>query len=323
MVKKLMIRASAFAAALIICMSCFITAGAYTTTFYFVDDYYLSDNVYFYDESKRFSEEEKTQIKAMLETTADKIGFNVGVFASGKSRSDSTVEAIAIDGSRRIFDKDGTGTVFLFIDLDGKVNAYDVLASYHDAFLYYTDSDFGDRSKAILKKMQTYFPKGGSKIVTSSIIKGLQEFCNQLIYYKNEGPEPGSFYENDVSFKVVTDKGVEMRSKGDFTIEKNGEIAQSSFHPYRYWYFGLAAGVAVALLVATTVSAAVKKHYKFKSSTSASVYTSTNNVYIRDQQDIFLGTTVSKVRIQSSSGHGGHGGFGGGHGGGGFSGSHR
>ncbi len=323
MVKKLMIRASALAAALIICMSCFITAGAYTTTFYFVEDYYLSDNVYFYDESGRFSDEEKAQIKSMLETTADKIGFNVGLFASGKSRNDGTVEAIAIDGARRIFNTDGTGTVFLFIDLDGKTNAYDVLASYHDAFLYYTDSGFKDRSKAILKKMQTYFPKGGSKIVTSSIIKGLKEFCNQLIYYKKEGPEPGSFYENDIDFKVVTDKGVELRKRGEFTLERNGEIVQSSFRPYRYWYFGLAAGIGVALFVIAIVSASIKKHYKFKSSTSASVYTSENNVYIRDQQDVFLGTTVSKVRIQSSSGGHGGGGFGGGHGGGGFSGSHR
>ena len=173
MVKKLMIRASAFAAALMICVSCFfMTAGAYLSSFYLVEDYYLSDNVYFYDESGRFSDDEKAQIKEMLEDTADKIGFNVGLFASGVSRSDATVEAIAIDGARKIFDKDGTGTVFLFIDLDGKTNAYDVMASYHDAYLYYTDSGFGDRSKAILKKMQTYFPKGGSKIVTSSIING-------------------------------------------------------------------------------------------------------------------------------------------------------
>ena len=155
MVKKLMIRASAFAAALMICVSCFfMTAGAYLSSFYLVEDYYLSDNVYFYDESGRFSDDEKAQIKEMLEDTADKIGFNVGLFASGVSRSDATVEAIAIDGARKIFDKDGTGTVFLFIDLDGKTNAYDVMASYHDAYLYYTDSGFGDRSKAILKKMQ-------------------------------------------------------------------------------------------------------------------------------------------------------------------------
>ena len=324
MVKKLMIRASAFAAALMICVSCFfMTAGADLSSFYLVEDYYLSDNVYFYDESGRFSDDEKAQIKEMLEDTADKIGFNVGLFASGVSRSDATVEAIAIDGARKIFDKDGTGTVFLFIDLDGKTNAYDVMASYHDAYLYYTDSGFGDRSKAILKKMQTYFPKGGSKIVTSSIINGLKEYCNQLIYYKNQGPERGSFYENDVSFKVVTDSGIEMRSQGSFTIEKDGKIVQSTFRPYKYWYFGLAAGVAVALIVVAITSYAVKRRYKFKSSTSASAYTSTKNVYMRDQQDIFLGTTVSKVRLQSNSGGHGGGSFGGGHGGGGFSGSHR
>ena len=44
---------------------------------------------------------------------------------------------------------------------------------------------------------------------------------------------------------------------------------------------------------------------------------------MRNSQDIFIGSHVSKVRIQSSSGgHGGHGG-GGGHVGGGGGGSHR
>lgn len=287
-------------------------------------DYVKTNSIYFKDESKRFSAEEKTEITTMLSKTADDTGFHVALFTAGKSRSDSTVERLSKRGAEEIFDKKyNIGTVFLYVDLDGASNAYDYMYSYHDAFLYYTDEDFGDRVHMILHKMQEHFPKSGQAIKTADIIKGLNVYCDQLRYYKNQGPDSGAYYINDIDFTVTTKNGVEHRKKGEYTVAMNGTVVQSERRPYNNWYMFLGGGIIVSLIVIAITRAGIKKHYKFKTSTSASVYTSKNKMFMRDSQDIFIGKTVTKVNISSSSGGGHGGGGGGGHVGGGGGGSHR
>ena len=289
------------------------TSSTVDDSFFTKEGYYKTEHVFFYDESGRFSSSEKEQIEKLLEETSDKIGFDLGVYAGGVDYSNSKVEKIAKYGAKRMFkDSSYDGTAFLFIDLDGKSGAYDYLSTYHEAFLYYTDDEFGDRIHKILKAMQKYFPASGDMIITSDIIQGLNEYCSQLIEYKNKGSEPWSFCEDEIN--------------GGYYVASDGGVVKSKVKPYRYWWAALGIGLAVGAIVALIVSAGIKKKYKFKTSASASEYTSKEKTFMRNSEDIFLGTHVSKVRIESSHSGGGGGfggGMGGGHGGGGGGGSHR
>ena len=273
---------------------------------------YSKSCVSFFDEGGMFTDAQAKQVLQRFEGTAQEIQFNMVLYAAVKSRSDSSVENLTRSNASMAFPESPfTGTVCLYIDLDGYSNAYDYMFCYNDAFLYYTNGDDGteDRIKKILHAMQSYFPAGGQKIVIDDIIKGLDEYCSQLIYYKSQGLVNGIYYTDPVT--------------GEYVYASGGKIVHSRNRPYTYWWAGLLIGIAVGVIAAIITKISVQKHYKFKSSASASLYTSQEKIYMRNSQDIFIGSHVSKVRIQSSSGgHGGHGG-GGGHVGGGGGGSHR
>lgn len=326
MVNKAVIKLSALLTAAFLCTMHFLTVNAYGIDFYYQGDCLITKTTYFYDGSNTFSSSEKTEVMKLLNKTSDEIGFNIAVYANGKDASDSRIKQLTVDGAKNLFsDSEYSGTVFLHIDLDGLENAYDTIATYHDAFLYYPDEAFEDISGKIIKAVQANLPPGGTKASSAQVMSGLETFCEQLKYYKNQGPKEGCFYENDISFTVNTKNGKEERKQGEYTVVQSGEIKQAHFKPYQYWYFGLAAGIAIALIVTVIISVSVKKRYKFKASANASVYTSKKKINMIDSQDIFIGKTVTKTKIESnsSSGSSGGGSFGGGHGGGGFSGSHR
>lgn len=285
--------------------------GSYSTSKSGSSKEYTSDRVYIYDEGGMFSDAQAQKLMTSFEGTAREIGFNLILYAATKSRSDSSVESKAKSLARMSFPKSGyTGSVCLYIDLDGYKNAYDYMFCYNDAFLYYTNGDDGteDRVKKILHAMQAYFPAGGQKIVMTDIMSGLEEYLKQLVSYKAKGLVEGIYYTDPTT--------------GEYVYASGEKIVHSNSRPYKYWWAGLLIGLAAGAIVAAIASTVVKKRYKFKSSTSASVYTSREKIFMRNSQDIFIGSHVSKVRIQSSSSHGGHGG-GGGHVGGGGGGSHR
>ena len=317
MMKKIISGFTALLTVLMLALGMLMPANAagtyYSKSDFLSGDYHYSSNTYFRDDSSYFSVNETNYIVQLLNQTSDEIGFNIGVYFGASDISDSKTEKLVQNGLKTLFDVTDpngySGTVFFYVDLDGKSSPYDVIGSYHDAYLYYTDYAFGDRLSKIRKKVQSCFPKSGEKITSTAIIKGMEEFCRQLVSYKAMGPENGAYYEDDIS--------------GGYVSASNGTITRSAMKPYKHWYYGLLIGVAVGLIVVAIISLGVKKHYKFKSSTSASVYTSNNKIHMRDSQDIFIGSTVTKTKIESSSGHGGGGGFGGGHGGGGISGGHR
>ena len=102
-----------------------------------------------------------------------------------------------------------------------------------------------------------------------------------------------------------------------------GKISRGQLKPYTFLFPALFIAVIAGFLIALIVSVAVKSRYKFKNPASASLYTSSNMMLMRDSQDVFLGAHTTRVKLQSSSGGGGHsGGGGGGHSGGG-GGRHR
>ena len=283
-------------------------------TFY-KNDYYLDETVYYCDESERFTESEKQQIISLLKETSKKIGFNLAVYTGGKSRTDKATNNFTETGAKVIFGQSPkTGTVFFYVDLDGYYNAYDDMYSYREPFLYYSgmygeDDTLDSRLDKILAQVHTKFPPSGKEIYFTDIYAGLKVFCEQLEYYKNLGPEDDIYYYNSDTNKYI--------------YVLNGQILESETmpRPFRNWKIVLFIAVAVGAVTALIVFFSVKSSYKFKTPVSASQYTSSNKTFVNNKVDMFLGTHVSKVRIQSSSSGGSHhSGGGGGHRGGGRSG---
>lgn len=285
--------------------------SGYAPTTYYQFDYYKDDIVYYSDESKRFTKDQKQKITDLLKDTSKKIGFNLAVYTAGYNRTDIQVENFTENGAMDIFGLDNpNGTVFLYIDLDGFSNAYDTMYCYHQPFLYYTSELFGNRIDKILEAMQKKFPKSGEDIYFEDIYAGLQEYCNQLIKYKEMGMEEGCYYYDTAIQRYITVRG--------------GRMVQTTVV---HWKLPLFIALIIGAMVFISVYFGVKQQYKFKSSTSASEYTSGNSTHLNVKNDIFLGSHITKVRIESSSGgHGGRHGssfHGGGHSGGGGGGRHR
>ena len=284
----------------------------YDYTGYYDYPFYKDDTVYYCDESQNYTDSQKEQIVSLLKETSDTLGFNLAMYTAGKSRTDEEVENFAVNGSHEIFGlSPETGTVFLYLDLDGYSNAYDVMYCYREPFLYYSSELFGNRIEKILVEMSKHLPKGGNYVDFDSLYAATQEFCKQLIYYKEMGPEEGCYYYND--------------DTDTFFVTRHGEIVQTDTmprSPYKQWPKFLLIGLGIGIIAAILLYFSVLKEYEFKSSASASLYTSRNTTHIHHKSDVLIGTHVSKVRIEShsSGGHGGHGGHGGGFHGGGFSG---
>ncbi len=274
---------------------------------------YQEGSVYFYDEAALFDEDTQKQIISTLASTSDNIGFNLALYIGGTSRSDSSIEYMARSNALSLFDKKTySGTVFLYIDFDGQKNAYDYLYAANDAFLYYTNGDDGteNRIDSILWEMEAYFPSGGDHPIRANVKTGIETYCRQLEYYKSKGLVEGIYYTNP--------------DTGEYVYASFGRIVHSSMKPYKYWFWFLLFAVAGGIILAIVVRVLVKNHYKFKSSVSASAYTSREDMRMVESSDTFIGSHVSKVAIQSGS-HGGFGGggHGGGHVGGGGGGHHR
>lgn len=273
---------------------------------------FIEGSVYCYDEAGLFNDAMKKQIISTFASTSDTIGFNLALYIGGISRSDYEIERMAKEGAMYLFGRQPyNGTVYLYIDFDGKKNAYDYIFAGNDAFLYYTNGDDGteDRIDRILTAMERTFPAGGVTPDPAEIQKGLEEYCRQLIHYKQAGPVSDIYYTDPET--------------GEYVYALFGNIIHSTWKPYRYWFWFLLLAIAAAIITGLSIRFGVKKHYQFKSSTSASAYTSKEKMQMVESEDIFLGTRVSKVYINRSSGSHGGGHGGGGHVGGGGGGHHR
>ncbi len=289
-----------------------------TTTSYYDYAYYQDNNVYYCDESEQLTKEERQKIVSLLEETSSTLGFRLALYTAGENRTDEEVEAFADTGSRTVFgESPENGVVFLYVDMDGYSNAYDYMYCYHEPFLYYTSERFGNRIDKILVSMQKHFPSGGNYMEFSALYAGLQEYCRQLVYYKEQGPEPYCYYylANADLYRVVNYNG---------TIS---ETKQQPRNPYKNWWKMLLIGSGLGVCAGFFIFFSVKQKYRFKTSVSASAYTSYNHIHIRKTEDTFLGTHVSRVYIEPHHSHsgGGHSSShsGGGHSGGGGGGRHR
>ncbi len=266
-----------------------------------------------YDEADMYSYDQEKSIKTILSAASDEIGFSIGLYIGGIDRTDRQIEELCKKNAFELMRQSGnSGSVFCYIDFDGKKNAYDYIFAANDASLYYTYGldDTEDRIDLILQRMEAFFPTGGQEADPESVFEGIEEYGKQLKHYKEKGMDKNAYY-------------IDPDTK-EYVYASNGQVVRSQMRPYRKWIWGLLLGIAIGCIVAVIISINVKNRYKFKSSTSASVYTTRKKLHMREQSDVFLGTNVTKVRIQSSSGsHGGGGHIGGGHVGGGGGGRHR
>lgn len=303
---------SLFTVVCLVIVSCIVGGIAVWAESRAMESPYQEGSVYFYDEAGLFADETRQELIRTFATTSDNIGFNLAVYIGGRSRSDSEIEYMVRQGAMYGFDHNTyNGTVYLYVDFDGETNTYDYMFASNDAFLYYTNGDDGSESRVdtILYAMEDYFPSGGMTPVPSEIKKGLEEYCRQLEHFKQKGLVEGIYYTDPET--------------GEYVYAVFNNIVHSRMKPYKYWFWFLLLAIAVGIIAALLVRWGVKKHYRFKTSASASVYTSREQTHMVEESDVFLGTRVSKVRINTSSGHGGHGGHGGGHVGGGGGGHHR
>ena len=275
---------------------------------------YMGETTYLVDEGGMFSAEQANTIVKAMNDASREIQFNIVIFVASQGRSDELIEKMAWSGSQYIFGTDiYNGTVYLYADFDGYYNAYDFMFSSNEAFLYYTNGDDGspNRVSDILYIMEDHFPPSGKAPDIPEVVKGFEEYCRALKDFKAKGLVHGIYY-------------TDVRT-GEYGYEFFGRIVHSWLKPYFYWWAGLLIGLAAGASIAAGISIHIRNKYKFKAPASASMYTSRNNMIMRDSQDVYLGSHMTKVRIQSSSGGGGGGfhGGGGGHFGGGGGGHHR
>lgn len=272
---------------------------------------YQEGPVFFFDEAGLFDETTRQELIRVLASTADTLGFHLSLYIGGVSRSDSTIERMAREGASRFAAQSSSnGAVYLYVDFDGKANAYDYLFTANNAYLYYPYDDNRSHSRVdtILYAMEDYFPAGGKPADPAKVREGLLVYCRQLLDFKEDGMVDGLYYID--------------ADTGEYVYASHGSITRSTMKPYRYWFWFLLLGVAVGIIIALIVRWAIKKHYRFKTAESASVYTSHETTRMIESSDVFLGTRVSKVRINTNHSHGG-GGHHGGHVGGGGGGHHR
>lgn len=266
------------------------------------DKFYRSKNAYFKDEAGIFGDEQTcSDIYDDIQETADNIDMNIAVFIGGLFRSDETTEKFSSNGSEFIFGKgEDVNSVFLYLDFEGQSMSYDYIDTFHDAKFYVTESDVDD----IFEDMDDYLPKSGETVYESDVSKALDVFLADLQQEKSNGADHNAFYYNEEA--------------GKYHFSFFGNIFESSLRPYRNIVFFLVLSIVIAVIAAAMYGKSIRKKYKFRDLQKASAYTSDNRIVFNDSQDIFLGSHVSRVKLQSSSGGGGHGGGGGGsHGGGG------
>jgi hypothetical protein len=143
------------------------------------EEAYSTNVIYFYDESATLSADETAAIETMMQDCADTIGFDVGIYIGSEYRSDSTEESFVINdlGITMFGNTPDSAWVALYIDNEGVAgDAYDYMYAYHDACLYYTDSDNGNRISKIIDHLEAPLPASGTAISSEELTHAITNF---------------------------------------------------------------------------------------------------------------------------------------------------
>lgn len=269
-------------------------------------EYKSSSNTYLKDEAGIFTENNNLNAAyAEIVNAAEKTGFNIGVFIGGEYRNDKNTEDFVAEAAEFVFGKGAdTNTVFLYLDFEGKGTAYDFIDTFNDTYFYYPDENatylgfisemIGEsRIDLILDDMYEYLPSSSSHVNQERIVSAIRAFGRGLIEHKENGVASGLFYKNAAT--------------GMFRWTLFGHVMETPII-YRHPVLFTILAIIVAVLVGWLFDSVIRKRYKFRESTSVSVYSSSRGVQFNVHRDDFIRKHTTKQKIESSGGSGGSGG---------------
>ena len=262
--------------------------------------------------SPLFSEAEKAELSSEITQAAEKLQMNIAVVAGRTPLEDAAIE----DFAHATFDKlygEYTDGVLFYMDLSGKVPAYDYVSTSGKAMPLYKDN-----MSYILDDVYEYLPsssevqRNGFEPYIESFKDGVRQFLRSLEHYDAIADK-----ESSRIFTSVNSSKKFYYSRGTFYVTE-------AMPPLHRFYL-LMAGIILGFIASGIKTHSVHSSFTIVPAVSSKEYISENDVNI-NAVDKFLKTETSKTYNPpvSSSGSGGRTGGGGGshysggaHGGGG------
>lgn len=253
------------------------------------------------DDVDIFSDKQEQELNEKIRETAKELEMNIYILAAGPdfALSDRDTETLSEQYYDKTFGEDTDG-VFFFMDLTGKIPAYDYIATSGKAVLKYQDHIY-----SMLDEIADGLPSSGSdySLYADNFYDAVVCFLDQLSKYNDQK----SYYYDENSGKYFYFKSDDLIISKSPPLWKRLEVL-------RY-------ALPIGAITAVICYFAVKSRYKFKKTLNPNAYVSTENTHFVCCEDRLINTHTTRQKIESSSGHsgGGHSSHssGGGHGGGG------
>ena len=238
------------------------------------------------DDRDLFTESQRQELDDMIQQKSKELEMNILIYVNGTYRSDAATKPFCDDTYDEWFGKDTDGLMY-YLDLSGKVPAYDYISTAGKAILLYEKN-----RESIFSHMDNYLPASGQEIEPDQIYRAVEEFLSQLSVYSRSGSHP-SYYHDKV--------------KDTYIYYKNGELYITHKKPLIIWVRIWIVSIIIGLLTALITFLASKGKYTFKAKTNPSIYLSKDTVNFTQRNDQHIRTYQSRTRISSSSsGGGGH-----------------
>lgn len=253
----------------------------------------LIQNVNLYSEEGFFDEDTMAELQAKIRETSRKIDMYVAVLIydkSGNGLEDDTVISKARSKYIELFEPntktDADGSMLV---LNMSTHFIHILTSGMGEMYYYNGSD-DPRSETMVENLKSYLRNGDNA-------GAVKRYCSDLEYYFAKGLPKDGYTTNKQSGKV--------------RYMQDGKLVEGDKLPFGYGVnYKVAVGVSlvVGALVALIALAIIKARYKLKKSLDPSNYISNRETNFYENNDIFLRTHTTKVRIDTDSDGGGGGG---------------
>ena len=244
------------------------------------------DNCGLYDVEGDLLEDEAAELTQKIRDTAEELQMYVAVVIVGEETpfsGDSAVQRYADDAYDELFNQEygvNTDGVLLLVN---NSTQYDYISTCGMGQFYYTNSDEDNRVDDMLVTMH-------SALVDGDYPQVVDQFCRQLVQYKNQGVPDGYYTYNS-------------GSKTYMYLDDNGKLIEADRLPFEWglWIFiASVVGIGVALVVYFSI----KSQYKFKATPSPTTYVCHNKVKMDVQTDTFLREYTTKTKIETPSGGG-------------------
>lgn len=243
------------------------------------------------DNAGIFSSQQIESLNELIRICSQDTSQNIMVYVAGPGefRSDYDTDIFADDSYDEIYGEDTDG-VFFYMDFTGKKPAYDCFSTSGKASMVY-----GDHMNTILNDAGDHFPPSSVtdyKAYSDDIAEGVISFLNDLNFYNNSYRSSlGEYYRDD--------------NTGKYFYYKHGKLYITKSKPPTMKLSAFIIAIFIGGLVTVIVYFTTKASYKFKASTSASVYVSKEEMERFGWQDQFIRSYQTRTRIESNSGGGG------------------